>query len=88
MYAYQQTVKMQGFEIELIPCPRQPGNLQISRQACALRYLKAQKMADKKSNAFGNGSRSAQRWSLEICKTCPDGQRCAEDDSFSERKKL
>ena len=81
MYASEQPVKIKAFEMELISCPRQPGNLRISRHACALRYLKAQKMASRKTNTFGNRSGSFQRWSLEICKTCPDGHRCAEDDS-------
>ena len=62
-------------ELELIPCPRQPGNLRISKHACALRYCEAQRV--KKYNTYGYGFAFIQKSGLEICRTCPDGRRYA-----------
>jgi hypothetical protein len=58
-----------GGSLELIECPRQPGNLRISRYACAQRHL----LAQKKSH-FG----IADRWSLETCGNCPEGRKRSE----------
>jgi hypothetical protein len=55
--------------LELVECLRQPGNLRISRYACAQRYL----LASKKSH-FG----IADRWSLETCGNCPEGRKRSE----------
>ena len=66
------TVVMDG---ELIQCPRQPGRLRISKQACALRYLKAQEAARRK--AFANKLFVSYRWGLELCRTCPEGRHNA-----------
>lgn len=82
MNVFQQPSKMENFELELISCSRQPGNLQISKHACARCYLKAQLMAAKRSRTFGHGFSSIRSWSLEICKTCPEGRHCAKENSL------
>jgi hypothetical protein len=57
-------------EMELVECSRQPGKLRLSRYACARRYLRAQEnMEDIPENDFG----IALKWSLELCRTCPQG---------------
>ena len=57
-------------EMELVECSRQPGKLRLSRYACGLRYLRAQdSMEDIPENDFG----IALKWSLELCRTCPQG---------------
>ena len=55
--------------LELVECPRQPGNLKISRYACAQRHL----LAQKKSHLG-----IADRWSLEMCGNCPEGRNRSE----------
>jgi hypothetical protein len=74
MAHFQRPVKTEILDLELILCPRQPGNLHISRHACALRYLKAQKI---KIHPFGYGGNLVNR-SFKICQTCSDGRRHAE----------
>ena len=57
-------------EMELVECSRQPGKLRLSRYACGRRYLRAQdNMEDIPENDFG----IALKWSLELCRTCPQG---------------
>lgn len=59
-------------ELQLIKCPRQPGNLRISKNACALRYLEAQKTsAEIPVREFD----IIRKIGLETCKTCPLGKR-------------
>jgi len=59
-------------EFQLIKCPRQPGNLRISKNACALRYLEAQKIrAEIPVREFD----IIRKIGLETCKTCPLGKR-------------
>lgn len=68
----ERSIKISG--LELIKCIRQPGNLVISKEACALRYLKAQKTRTK---VFGYKADMDSSWGLEICRTCPEGERNA-----------
>jgi len=63
---------------ELLLCPRQPGKLRISKQACALNYMEAQK-AKRKTPFYGSGI--VKGWGLEICQTCPEGHHYAEEIS-------
>jgi len=57
--------------MELIECKHQPGRLRISRHACALRHLMAQKMkVEFPKDEFG----MARKAGLDICRTCPDGR--------------
>ncbi|MBW1669167.1 MAG: hypothetical protein JRI79_11660 [Deltaproteobacteria bacterium] len=70
----ERSVEISG--LELIQCIRQPGNLLISKEACALRYLKAQKERPK---LFGYKVDMDSSWSLEICRTCPEGERNAKE---------
>jgi len=59
-------------EFQLIKCPRQPGNLRISKNACALRYLQAQKVSTEiPVREFD----IIRKIGLETCKTCPVGRR-------------
>ena len=61
--------------IELILCTRQPGNLRISKYACALRYQKALQMDERiPDDDFG----IALKFGLDICRKCPRGRRYAE----------
>jgi hypothetical protein len=70
MAVAQQSVKKKALGIELTLCPRQPGKLWISKEACALRYLKAQGIRGKRSaRSIG----IVQRSGLELCRTCPEG---------------
>jgi len=63
-------------ELELVECNRQPGKLRLSRYACGRRYLRAQEnMEDIPENDFG----IALKWSLELCRTCPQGLTCSKD---------
>lgn len=56
---------------ELMGCPRQPGNLRISRHACALRYLEAQKIGlEIPRREFD----IIRQFGLKICRTCPEGK--------------
>ena len=74
MAPFRRPVKTEIFDLELILCPRQPGNLRISRHACALRYIKAQKI---KVHPFGYSGNLVNR-SFEICQTCSEGREYAE----------
>lgn len=75
MSAFQRPDKQEILGMELVLCHSQPGNLYISRHACAFRYLKAQKM---KIHNFGYGANVLNR-GLEICQTYPEGRRYAEE---------
>jgi hypothetical protein len=60
--------------LQLMTCPRQPGNLRISRHACALRHLKAQEIGGEiPLREFD----IIRRIGLELCRTCPQGKRNA-----------
>lgn len=55
----------------LIECTHQPGRLRISKHACALRYLMAQKEKPAlPDDEFG----MARKAGLAICKDCPEGR--------------
>jgi hypothetical protein len=71
-------------ERELIQCPRQPGRLRISKQACALRYLKAQEARRRKT--FGDRLAASSRWGLELCRNCPEGRHNAKKMSTSRKR--
>ncbi len=59
-------------DLELMECKRQPGRLRLSRQACARRYLMAQKVKPEIPNdEFG----MARKAGLSICRDCPDGRK-------------
>jgi hypothetical protein len=67
----------------LIPCPRQPGNLRISRNACALRYLEAQKINEEiPVREFD----IIRKIGLETCKTCPVGKQNAMELQISKHQ--
>ena len=72
----QQPNEVETLHLELIHCSRQPGKLRISKHACASRYLKAQ---NTRRNTFASGGSVSSRWSLELCRTCPDGRRQAKE---------
>jgi len=76
MRALQQPDEVETLHLELIHCSRQPGKLRISKHACASRYLKAQ---NTRRNTFASGGSVSSRWSLELCRTCPDGRRQAKE---------
>ena len=71
----QQHIETLVMDGEMIQCPRQPGRLRISKQACALRYLKAQEAA--KRRTFANRLAVSHRWGLELCRNCPEGRHNA-----------
>jgi hypothetical protein len=74
----------QVFE-ELVLCPGQPGMLRISRQACALRYLLAQKASlELPDDEFG----MIRKVGLDICRSCPQGSLFAKNQSAECKKKL
>ena len=57
-------------QLELVECSRQPGKLRLSQYACGRRYLRAQdSLEDIPENDFG----ITLRWSLQACRTCPQG---------------
>ncbi len=58
-------------DLELIRCPRQPGNLHITRHACALRYLRSRKT---ESAVPTNEFEMARKFGLEKCRSCPMGR--------------
>ena len=61
--------------LELITCKRQPGNLRITKYACALRYEKSLRMEDEiPDDEFG----MIIKHGLERCRDCPRGKRYAE----------
>lgn len=73
--AVSNTNLQEEIQLELIQCTRQPGWLRLTRQACALRYLTAQKKHIKvSSDEFGLARQSG----LAICRNCPEGKRYAE----------
>jgi hypothetical protein len=69
----------------LIRCPRQPGNLRISKNACALRYHEAQKMD---SEIPVREFDIIRKIGLETCKTCPVGKRNAVELHISNQESL
>lgn len=58
-------------ELELILCPRQPGNLKITSWACARRYEMARENAGKKGHS---DLAIALEFSLGLCRGCPQGR--------------
>ena len=71
MMSYKEHVR-EVVELELTQCTRQPGNLRITKEACALQYNYAQKRLLKNGkNTFRLGGYS----SLEVCRKCPKGRR-------------
>lgn len=61
--------------LELITCKRQPGNLRITKYACALRYRKSLRMEEEiPDDEFG----MIIKHGLERCRDCPRGKRYAE----------
>ncbi|MBN2032253.1 MAG: hypothetical protein JW836_03175 [Deltaproteobacteria bacterium] len=57
-------------ELELVECTRQPGKLRLSQYACGRRYLRAQDSLEEiPENDFG----ITLRWSLQLCRNCPQG---------------
>ncbi|MGQ9655363.1 MAG: hypothetical protein ACUVXD_14990 [Thermodesulfobacteriota bacterium] len=71
MASPQSCAELERAGLELIDCARQPGRLRISRHACALRYLLAQKaQPDYPNDEFGMAIKAG----LDICKNCPDGR--------------
>jgi hypothetical protein len=70
-------------KFKLIKCPRQPGNLRISKKACALRYREAQKIGGEiPVREFD----VVRKIGLETCKTCPVGRDNAVELQISNRK--
>ena len=63
-------------DLELIRCERQPGNLRITRRACALRYLRSTKTP---SGFPKNDFEMAHELGLQICRSCPRGRLYAEE---------
>lgn len=60
--------------LELITCKRQPGNLRITKYACALRYKKSLHMEEEiPDDEFG----MIIKHGLERCRDCPRGRRYA-----------
>ena len=71
MLGSQHVVDLEQASLELIECRNQPGRLRISRHACALRYLMAQRGKPEIPNdEFG----MARKAGLDICRGCPDGR--------------
>lgn len=63
--------KRSACDLELIRCPYQPGNLRITRHACALRYLCSKRM----DSVFPKSDfEMAHKSGLEICKSCRKGR--------------
>ncbi len=63
-------------DIELIRCARQPGNLRITRHACALRYLRSMKTEPAVPK---NEFEMMRKTGLDICRSCTKGRLYAED---------
>jgi hypothetical protein len=76
MRALQQPDEVETLHSEMIRCSRQPGKLRLFKHACAQRYLKAQKTP---RNTFGWRGAASAKWSLELCRTCPEGRRHAKE---------
>jgi hypothetical protein len=63
--------ELEQASLDLIECTQQPGRLRISRQACTLRFLMAQKGKPEFSNdEFG----MARKAGLDICRNCAEGR--------------
>jgi hypothetical protein len=56
---------------KLIVCPKQPGALRISRNACSRRYCLANSKECRKTYS---DFAIAFRWNLELCRNCPVGR--------------
>jgi hypothetical protein len=66
----------EAIKLDVIQCTRQPGNLRITKEACALQYKHAQdRLLKKGRGAFYLGIHS----SLEVCEKCPQGRRHFEE---------
>lgn len=60
-----------AFILDVIQCTRQPGNLRITKEACALHYKHAQeRLFKRKKGLFFPNIYS----SLEVCGKCPKGR--------------
>jgi hypothetical protein len=67
--------ELEQVSLELVQCTHQPGRLRISRHACALRYLMAQRgKPSLPDDEFG----MARKAGLAICKDCDEGRIRAE----------
>ena len=71
MNVHRQSVSEKSAWPQLIRCARQPGSLRISRRACGLRYLEAQRMSHEVPR---NDFEIVRSLGLEICRTCPLGE--------------
>jgi hypothetical protein len=66
----------EAFELDVIQCTRQPGNLRLAKEACAIQYKHAQERLLKKGKgAFYLGIHS----SPEVCGKCSKGRRHFEE---------
>jgi hypothetical protein len=66
--------EMEQVSLDLVICTRQPGRLRLSKHACALRYLAAQKGKPPCSDDEFGLARAA---GLAICRDCPEGRNRA-----------
>jgi hypothetical protein len=60
-----------ALDLELIRCARQPGNLRLTRHACALRYLRSTKTEPAGPRT---GFDMTRQMGLEKCRSCPMGR--------------
>jgi hypothetical protein len=71
MPTLQQSESRSALDLDLIRCPRQPGNLRITRHACALRYLRSRETEPAlPRTAFEMMCQSG----LEKCRSCSMGR--------------
>ncbi len=69
--------------LDLITCTRQRGRLRISKHACALRYLLAQKRDLRLAeDEFG----MARKAGLEICRNCSEGRSYANAEKVHQQE--
>jgi hypothetical protein len=71
MPTFRPSEMRKGADLELIRCTRQPGNLRITRRACALRYLRSREAAAAAPRSVFD---MACRTGLEKCRSCPLGR--------------
>jgi hypothetical protein len=77
-------IKTDVSDFNLFECPRQPGHLRISKDACGRRYILAQNQHSLKAkDRFG----VAYHWSLEKCQTCPKGRSYSKSIQKKRRSK-
>ncbi|MBN1850602.1 MAG: hypothetical protein JW932_18680 [Deltaproteobacteria bacterium] len=80
----QKKIKTEISDFDLIECTRQPGNLRISKQACARRFEMAQNQRSLGPKGhFG----VAYHWSLEKCQNCPKGRSFSKSIQKKKRAK-